>query len=602
MAQGLCVWSCDLDAGHIVWTPMCKSLFGFAPGDHVTYESLRNSVHPDDRERVDLAVHRAIAERSGYELEFRVIWPDGSLHWVMAKARVSCDKSGRPVRLTGVDMDVTERKQADEALRKAQYHLSEAQQRAHIGIAVRVLATNKLFWSEEVYRLWGYEPGSVTPSRELLLSGIHPDDRILMFEALKKAEREGKGDTFLFRVVRPDGSIRVLLGQGGVIFDKNGKAEKLFGTALDVTERELANAELKKSRRALEESGQLFSTVVEYSPLAILIESEAESGRVVLLNRKFQELLGYEKADLHNAAEFWEKAVPDEAQRHKLLQSLTRYGNATTPVETTLARKDGSTAVIEIHAALVGQLRILTMIDRTVQRETEANLVEAEKLASAARMAASLAHKINNPLAAAINALYLAGTTPNVPDSASKFLKLADNELEQISHLARQTVGFYRETSEAKRVNVPEVLDSILSLYQTKLKNEGITVERAYAESAEVTAVFGELRQVFANLIANAIESMRGGKLHVRVRHRVTDSHPWVRITIADTGSGINRDDIRRVFQPFFTTKKDFGTGLGMWASREIVMRHNGSLRLRSREGRGTVVIVFLPADWANTP
>jgi PAS domain S-box-containing protein len=736
MAEGLCVWSCDLRRHQIALSPMCKSLFGFASADEVTPRALREAVHAEDRVAIDRAVYKAIRERSGYQVEFRVIWPDGSLHWVMAVARVSCDSSGIPSRMTGVDMDITEQKRAGEALREAQYHLAEAQQRAHLGTAVRVIAEKKTFWSDEVYRLWGYEPGSVNPSRELLINGIHPEDRSQVYNAMLRAEREGKGDHIIFRVVRPDGSVRILDGQGGVVFGSGGRPEKLFGTAFDITDREVVSAELEESQRKLDESerlfkatfhlaavgmahlsldghwlqvnqklcrlvgyssdelltkkfddilhpedratdgalleklisgelehfsvekrclcksgdivwikttfalvtgpsgvaryltavcedigerkrseaelvgnARLFSTVVEYSPLPIIIETATEPRCLLMLNRRFEELLGYSLKEICRASDFWKQAIPDREARANMMEQMRRRSansqypgeRRSEPFEARLTRKDGSTVQMEVHAVDVRNLRIVTLIDRSAQQEAQAALIQAEKLSSVARMASSLAHEINNPLTAATYALFLVKSNPALPDSVQWLLELVDQELQRIVQLAKQSFSFYRGKVEFSKVNLPELLDSVLQVFQPKLNNANVKVHRQYGDSTALDGMQGELHQLFANLVVNALDAMSaGGQLwiHVVRTRNWSGGREAYRITIADTGVGIAAADIPRIFQPFFTTnKKEVRTGLGLWTSREIVGRHNGALRLRSQQGRGTVAVVWLPVS-----
>jgi signal transduction histidine kinase len=173
--------------------------------------------------------------------------------------------------------------------------------------------------------------------------------------------------------------------------------------------------------------------------------------------------------------------------------------------------------------------------------------------------------------------------------------------LDRVTHIARQTLGFYRDTSSPVRFNVPKTIDDLLTLYQRRLESRNIRVVRDFEQEAELVALAGEIRQAFSNLISNSMDAMAtGGILHIRVQKK----HAWknadipgVRITVADSGSGIRPENKSNLFQPFFTTKEDIGTGLGLWITRSIVEKHGGAIRVRSKVGpnHGTTFSIFLP-------
>jgi two-component system CheB/CheR fusion protein len=181
-------------------------------------------------------------------------------------------------------------------------------------------------------------------------------------------------------------------------------------------------------------------------------------------------------------------------------------------------------------------------------------------------------------------------------------LELANRELDRVAHIARQTLGFYRDTSSPMPTDVSQILDDLLFLYESKLGGRGIKLVKQYDRGAEIVALAGELRQVFSNLISNSIDAMPyGGSLTVRVSrsHEWNNAHlPGVRITVADTGEGIPPQHTNRIFEPFFTTKADVGTGLGLWITRSIIEKHGGMIHVHSRTqvGKsGTAFSVFLP-------
>jgi PAS domain S-box-containing protein len=240
-----------------------------------------------------------------------------------------------------------------------------------------------------------------------------------------------------------------------------------------------------------------------------------------------------------------------------------------------------------------------TNTDITEQRRSEEALRQTEKLAATGRLAASIAHEINNPLEAVTNLVYLA---QKQPANAGKYLELADQELDRISQITKNTLGFYRDTLSPTEVDICKVLSEVHALYTRKLQFKRISFQCECPEKLTIVGFPGEIRQVFANLIANAIDALSDeGHLLVRVS-RITalngTGRPGVRITFLDNGPGIPAEHRKKIFQPFYTTKKDVGTGLGLWLTQNLVNKHRGSLRVRSSTRPGqtwTAFSVFLP-------
>jgi signal transduction histidine kinase len=220
----------------------------------------------------------------------------------------------------------------------------------------------------------------------------------------------------------------------------------------------------------------------------------------------------------------------------------------------------------------------------TVERKSREVLYKTEKLAAAARLAASVAHEINNPLAAVVNLVYLAKAAPDAPPSVVQPLALAEQELERVAHITRQTLGFYRESSVPELVEMPVLIESVLKLYSNKLKNKNIAIEREFCSCPPILGMPGELKQVISNLISNAADAVgTDGTITVRTWCADEQEGIGVHLTIADDGPGIAAEDLSRIFEPFFTTKKDVGTGLGLWVTKEIVERHGGSIQAGPR-------------------
>jgi signal transduction histidine kinase len=240
-----------------------------------------------------------------------------------------------------------------------------------------------------------------------------------------------------------------------------------------------------------------------------------------------------------------------------------------------------------------------TRLRRRLSVETEA-LRRSEKLAAAGRMAATIAHEINNPLEAITNLWFLL-SREDVSPNARAFLESMGHELNRVSHITKQTLQFYRVGVSAAPVDLAQQIDEAVLMFSHRAQALGAHVEVDHAEPATVYGFVGELRQLFANLIVNALEA---GARNIRIRTaRACDwknpSRRGVRITIADNGAGIPAAAAAKVFEPFFTTKDEKGTGLGLWVSRGIVRKHEGSISMRTctRPGHsGTAFSIFLPA------
>jgi signal transduction histidine kinase len=279
------------------------------------------------------------------------------------------------------------------------------------------------------------------------------------------------------------------------------------------------------------------------------------------------------------------------------LAALRRMGNITLlerPVRT-------ESLLSAIHAAVKARERQYEIRDY-MQRQADSQeaLRRTEKLAVAGRLAASIAHEINNPLAAITNLLYLVSTSQNM-EEVKKYSSMAQEELKRVSEIANQTLRFYRAGGQPESVAVPDLINSAVALFTAKLRGHGITVERRYGKNCSLVCPVGEVRQVLVNLIANAIEAMRrGGSLFLcaSARPHPYDSTPGVRITIADQGEGIAPQVRKRLFEPFFTTKGSTGTGLGLWLTKDIIERNQGFIRVRNhRSPHGAIFSFWLPQE-----
>jgi PAS domain S-box-containing protein len=272
---------------------------------------------------------------------------------------------------------------------------------------------------------------------------------------------------------------------------------------------------------------------------------------------------------------------------------------------TVLQHSDGHYIPIEDSAATIrdGRGKIVGVVmvfrDATQERKSQDVLRKTEKLAAAARLAATVAHEINNPLEAIGNLIYLSKTTDGIPSDVFHHLSLAEEELSRVSHITRQTLGFYRESKLPNEVDLPTLVESVLSIYSNKFRTKNITILRDFHECPPIHGLSGELNQAVANLISNAADAVStGGTIRVSILCHEHDASKSLQIVIEDDGPGIAPEHRDQIFEPFFTTKKDVGTGLGLWVTREIIERHSGTVEVRSVHATpplGTAFSITLP-------
>ena len=376
-----------------------------------------------------------------------------------------------------VDSDAAERKLMRErssaalAIGERESRLQMALEGGRVGLWDIDLEHGNYIWSDEHYRILGFEPGSVSASYEAIKAAVHPEDRDPMEALFLETKSTARPFCCEYRVVWPDGTIRWVEAQAKYEINAEGKATRMLGVMTDITHR----------------------------------------------------------------------------------------------------------------------------------KQAEIALLRTEKLAAAGRLAASIAHEINNPLEAVSNLLYLIAQADTL-ENARENAHLAMAEVMRVSRITQQTLKFHRQSESARRMRLSEVINNVLELFQGRLAISNITVDRRFDDDPELECLAGDLRQVFANLVVNSLDAMSdGGTLTVRIR-RSRDwrppQTPGMRITLGDTGCGMDAQTRRRIYEPFFTTKKDSGTGLGLWVTSEIIDRQHGDLRVWSSQtpGRsGTVFSLFLP-------
>jgi signal transduction histidine kinase len=253
-----------------------------------------------------------------------------------------------------------------------------------------------------------------------------------------------------------------------------------------------------------------------------------------------------------------------------------------------------------------GEGIVLYCRNTTETRKTEQALRRSEQLAAAGRLAASIAHEINNPLEAVTNLLFLAKSDTGLSTSSKDLLEIADKELQRLSHITARSLKFYRQRTAPAYTSVDEVIDSVIYFHDPAIRVRNISVERRYRPAPAVLCQPGEVQQVFTNLISNALDALPvKGRLLLSVRSATDrEGQQGVAVTVADNGEGMDRYMFERLFHPFVTTKGEAGTGLGLWVTKGILDKHNARVKVRSKQFCGTVFRIFFPVtgDTSTSP
>jgi PAS domain S-box-containing protein len=426
----------------------------------------------------------------------------------------------------------------------------------------------------------------------------------------------------VYRVIARDGHIVWFHCDAKLVRRKDGRPWFIHGVGVDITD-------LKQTEQALEEESaererlqrlelerQIAKAEQSESRLAAIVESSEDAivgktleGIITSWNAAATRIFGYRPQEIIGKSILTIIPPDRHAEEMEILRKI-RAGERIEHFDTERITKSGQTISVSLTISpikdssgrVVGASKIAR--DITERKRMEHALRESEKYAAMGRVAAVLAHEINNPLEALTNTFYLLRRHPSLDESGQELAQIAELEIGRVSHIAKQTLGLYRQSARPIRVSLNRILSEILDVYARQFQNFGISVEKRFETEAQVMGFPVEIRQVFLNLIGNAIHAMpQGGRLRIKIsgvaNPRKAGPRRGVRISVIDTGVGIRREHRDRIFEPFFTTKSEKGTGLGLWVSRSIVQKLEGTIRARScfLKGKATTCFsVFLPS------
>jgi PAS domain S-box-containing protein len=390
--------------------------------------------------------------------------------------------------------------------------------------------------------------------------------------------------------------VATVAAQAAVAIENTRLREQLNRRIADLAD---AEARHKAASKRLGE----FAAIIESSDDAIL--SKDLTGKITSWNPAATRILGYTSEEMIGASIL--RIIPQELHSDEpMILAKIRAGHPIDHFETTRITKDGrrldvSLSISPVHdnsGQIVGAAKILR--DISARKQLEQSLLQAEKIAATGRMAATIAHEINNPLEAIVNLLYLANARATDPEQIG-FLDAAESEVARVSHIAKQTLGYYRDPTATTSISLSDIAAEAIRIYEPRCKNAGIRIERYLEPSPGIVLRKGEIMQVISNLVANAIYAMpSGGTLSIAVKHLSPESAAdhGVVLSVEDTGIGISPEQLPRIFDAFYTTRGNIGTGIGLFIARQFVEGHGGKIEVQSRTGphaHGTKMSIYLP-------
>jgi PAS domain S-box-containing protein len=499
------------------------------------------------------------------------------------EATISQVVAGGEHLYTVILRDITERKLAEDVLRGQ----AELLDLSHDTIMVCDLDGTIRFWNHGAEEMYGYTKEEATGRKShQLLSTVFPEP---MDQIKAQVVSKGRWEGELAHVTK-DGTGMIVESRWVVQRNKDGNIRGVMEINSDITTRVKAEEAQRAAHLKLQ------SVLDSITDGLLVLDSD---WHFTYCSEHGARILGLRPEDLVGARA-WE--VFPHAEASKFGEAYRRANASREPVHFEEFYPEPLNMWLECHCYPTDEGLSVYFRDISERKRTEEALLRSEKLASVGRMAATIAHEINNPLAAITNTLFLARMKAEEPTAVREFLDVAEDELKRITHITRQTLGFYRESSGPALMSVNAVMDSAVDLMKSKIGAKRAVIEKDWEGETKVSAIAGELRQVFANLLGNSLDAIDEGGT---IRLRVTVGPDFkggrsARVTVADNGKGVSANSRPHIFEPFFTTKGTVGTGLGLWVTKQIIDKHHGKIRLRSRtdsQHRGTVFMVILPAE-----
>ncbi|MER8700325.1 PAS domain-containing protein [Mesorhizobium sp. M1227] len=586
-------------------------IWGFDPAEGVpSREAVFQRIHPGDVDRLNEVVQRAVIEKRGYSIGYRIVLPDGTVKHLETIGQTVFSPSGELAEIVTTQIDVTERKKAEDQLRRSEAYLAEAQRLSHTGTwALNTTTMQYLYWSDESYRIWAFDPRDGLPSRDALWQRIHPDDRDGVWARIQEALRHKEDYSGEFRIVLPDRTVKHLAATSHHLFSTIGELAEVIGTNVDVTER-------KRTEEAVRESEAKFRDYAE-SASDWFWEIGPDYRFTLLTDNAF----GADSADRIGMA-CWDRALDleTEPEKWRLLRATLDARKSFRDFVYHSARQNGSSIHVKVTGKPVfdaeGEFRgyrgtgtDVTAFMRAQEeherlRQLESDLAHMNRVSVMGELTASLAHEITQPIAAARNNAraamhFLDRNPPDLSEIREALASIVDDADRAGDIIDRIRDHIKKAPPRKSRFDLNKAIDEVIGLAGSAITENGVSVRTRLAEAlSPVEGDRVQLQQVVLNLILNAVEAMSTLKAGPRELSISTEQAQTggILVSVRDSGPGIDPDNLDRVFQAFYTTKSN-GVGMGLSISQSIIEAHGGRLWADMNASGGAALRFSLPVD-----
>jgi PAS domain S-box-containing protein len=605
-AAGIGTFDWNIETGSSLWTPELEALYGLQPGTfsgtHAAWEKL---VHPTDLARVLQRVKESIETGEPAQDEWRVHWPDGSVHWLAGRWQVLKDPAGKPLHVLGVSINVTARKNMEDELRKSEERFRLAIKATNDSIWDLDLKAGTVVWNDTYAALFGRP--ETEDSWQFWLDHIHPEDRarvVQSFQSSLAGDAPSWAAEYRFR--RVDQEWADIHDRAYIARDASGRPWRVIGAMQDLTER-------KKADAALRESEERFRRVFEEGPLGLALVGR--DYRFLKVNSALCKMTGYEEGELIQMS-FVDITYPADVETDvELAAKLFKREVSSYRIQKRYLRKSGEIIWINLTASVIHDpdgepMHGLAMVeDITEMKRTQEEGFFRHKLESLGTMAGGIAHDFNNLLGAIQAQAELASVELDAGSSCGEQLGAIREVTVRGSEIVRQLMIYAgQESTVVGLIDLSKTVREVLSLLKISVSKHAVVSAELDPDLPAIHASTAQVQQVVMNLITNASDAIgdRDGVIRVitsRVTASETDGAPangnYVQLEVSDTGRGMSPETTAKVFDPFFTTKSA-GHGLGLAVVQGIVRSLGAVIKFTSAPGNGTTVQVLLPcADTA---
>jgi PAS domain S-box-containing protein len=567
------------------------------------------ALHPNDLNGLVDYWQRTLASRRPGEFEARLRRFDGEYRWFLFRATPSFDENGKVAKWYGTNVDIEERKQAEQDLRRSEAYLAEAQRLTQTGsCAIHGTSRETSYWSEEMFRLFGFDPQQGLPRFEQWVQRIHPEDRDKFKLASDRTLLTNLDCDVEFRIVKPDGKVRHIHGIGHPVLSSTGELVQVVGTMVDITERIHAEEALKRSETYLAQAqrvanmGSWVFDTLRMKPVYLstewhrLQDFDPKDG-MPTWEQRLQRIHPEDRAGYEGA---FKRAIADKSDldaefRIQLPDLNVKY-----------IRSLGH-PVLDAFGEVTQMIGVIMDVTESRQAEQEherlrqelAHLSHLNRVSTIGELTASLAHEIKQPIGAAVtNAQaclrFLDGDRLNLVEAREAALEMASDAMRAAEIIDRVRSLYRMDSSHEEMVDVNELIQKMIVMLRDEANRHSVTTRTDLAEGLpRLMADRVQLQQALMNLMLNGIEAMRDTAGELSLKSELAENCQ-VLVSVTDAGVGLPTEKTDQIFNAFFTTKPH-GTGLGLAITRSIIESHGGRVWATANSGRGTTFHFMLP-------